>query len=122
MASVEASSMVSVVLRWIGTMMHLGSFSSERMIRLQVMHLSHFGWRSLRSSTVGGGCTLWFSSSASSSSGAVSGSGTSNTENQLLSESGGVIWTSAGLARAIRWGVQNLLMGCPSSTSLLSNT
>jgi len=43
MASVAASSRVSVVFRWIASMMQLGPSSSEWMMSFQLSHHSHFG-------------------------------------------------------------------------------
>jgi len=104
-------------------MIHLGSFSNDQMTSLGAIRFSHFGQHGLRGSTVGGGCTLGSSSSVSSRSGAVSGSGTSKAENQLSSGSGGVTRTSAGVAWATRRGVQNSLsVGCHPPMCLLSKT
>jgi len=115
--------MVSVILRWVETMIHLGSFSNDQMTSLGAIRFSHLGQHSLRGSTVGGGCTLGSSSSVSSRSGTVSGSGTSKTENQLLSGSGGVMQTSAGLAQATQQGIRNSLsVGCHPPMGLLSKT
>ena len=47
MASVDDSSMVSVIFRLIGSMMHFRSSLRERMMSLHSISFSHLGWHSL---------------------------------------------------------------------------
>jgi len=50
MASVDDSSMVSVVFKWIWSMMDFGPSSRERMMSFRFIRFSHLGWRGLRGS------------------------------------------------------------------------
>src|SRR6267378_4192418 len=106
MASELTSSSVSVVLRWIGIMIHLGPFSSEFRTSRGRIRFSHLGRRVQRAGIVAGG----FSVGCVSSPLLVSrkGSETSSiasTEKQLLGGNGG--------ARLTRCLTQNPPQGQP---------
>ena len=53
MASVDVSSIVSVVFRWVGIIMHFASISRERMTSLRFICFSHLGRRGFRGSAGG---------------------------------------------------------------------
>ena len=91
------SSIVSVVFRWVGIIIHFASISREQMTSLRFIRFSHLGRRGFRSSA-GGGAGGSEDSGASSS---TSGSVISRTENQLLFSNGG--------ARLTRCRIQNPL-------------
>src|SRR6266704_6417416 len=93
-ASVEVSSMVSVVFIWTGSIMHLESISRERITSFRRIRFSHF-WRRGLGDSAGFKIGLGVLCAASS----VSGSKVSRTENRLLSSGEG--------ARLTRRGVQN---------------
>jgi len=84
MASVDDSSIVSIIFRWIGSMMHFGPSLREWMTSLHFINFSHLGQRSLQG-LVGGSVDISEDSCASSS---TFSSATSRTENQLLFSNG----------------------------------
>src|SRR6266540_6684763 len=98
-ASDEASSIVSVVLRWIGSIMQFRPGSSEQILSVQGIRFSHLG---LRSQQVAGGISedkgSCFEVSSidfkvSDMSLSISSSWRLRTENQLLLNSGSVQFT-----------------------------
>src|SRR6266545_3341762 len=98
-ASDKASSIVSVVFRWIGSMMQFRPGSSKQILSIWSIHFSHLG---LCSRQVAGGISedegSCFKVSSidfevSDISLSISGSWRSRTENQLLLSSGGVQFT-----------------------------
>jgi len=95
-ASIDDSSMVSVVFKWIGSMMDLGPSSRELMTSFRFICFSHLGWHGLRGS-VGGSAGM--SDSCASSS--IFGSIISRMENRLLLSNGG--------AQLTRCRIQNSL-------------
>jgi len=96
MASVDISSIVSVICRWIGSIMHFASSSREWMTSLRFIRFSHLGQHGLRGS-VGGSVGV----SGSCASSTTFGSVISRTENRLLLSNGG--------ARLTRCRIQNSL-------------
>src|SRR6266540_3924816 len=97
-ASDEASSIISVVFRWIGSIMQFGPGSSERILS-QGIHFFHLGL--CNKQVVGGisedeGSCFEVSSidfKVSDTSLSISGSWRLRTENQLLLNSGGIQFT-----------------------------
>ena len=96
MASMDISSIVSVVFRWIGSIMHFASSSREQMTSLRFIYFSHLGQCGLQGS-VGGSAGV----SGSCASSSIFSSVISRTENRLLLSNGG--------ARLTRCGIQNPL-------------
>ena len=93
MASVDVSSIVSIVFRWIGSIMHFTCSSREQMTSLRFIRFSHLGRHSLRGS-VGGSAGVSKDSCVSSS---TFSSVTSRTENRLLFSNGGARLTCCGI-------------------------
>jgi len=84
MASVDVSSIVSVVLRWVGIIIHFASISRERMMSLHFIRFSHLGQRSFCGSAGGSAGSSEDSGASSSTSGSV----ISRPENRLLFSNG----------------------------------